>query len=310
MISCFKTPIFIAGLLFLAYYAYKIGYYFYATFIRKSSLGCYKKDGSWAVVTGATDGIGKAIAVELARKGFNMLLVSRTEQKLKDVIQNDLKDYKIETDYLTIDFSKAGDDDYRRLKEKISNRDIAVLVNNVGASYPYPEYFTALDDDFPQYIIKMNIESANRVTKVILPRMEEQKRGLILNISSGSSLGDAGCPLLSVYAASKAYMNNWSHGLNEEYKRKGIRVESLTPLYVTTKLSKIRKASFFNATPERYAKSALAGVGSYYQRSGFFPHDILLLILTLSPRPYISSFITKMHLNNRRRYLEKHKKDK
>lgn len=126
-----------------------------------------------------------------------------------------LEDMTVESSYVAIDFSKATNDDYKRLSSALEGKDIAVLINNVGASYNYPEFYTDLSEDDIQHLVKLNIESTNRVTKAVLPTMVNQKRGLVISISSGSSLGDA-CPLLSVYAATKAYINNWSLGLNYE----------------------------------------------------------------------------------------------
>lgn len=213
----------------------------------------------------------------------------------------------VESSYLTIDFSKASDNDYQNLRRAVEGKDIAVLINNVGASYEYPEYFNDLNEDRIQHLVKLNIESTNRVTKTILPSMVSQKRGLVLSISSGSSLG-AGCPLLSVYAATKAYINNWSIGLNVENQRNNIRFEVLTPFYVTTKLSKIRRESILEPNPTKYAKAALGTVGSYTSRCGYLPHELMAFFANTLPSSLTLGYIFKLHNNIRKRYFAKHKK--
>lgn len=307
--STFGYASFLLGALFIFRYLFRFLTFFYNYFLKKSTLMSYKRQNSWAVITGATDGIGKAFTIELAKKGFNVLLVSRTEERLKNVIQNDLKDMTVESSYVAIDFSKATNDDYKRLSSALEGKDIAVLINNVGASYNYPEFYTDLSEDDIQHLVKLNIESTNRVTKAVLPTMVNQKRGLVISISSGSSLGDA-CPLLSVYAATKAYINNWSLGLSYENRKNNIRFEVLTPFYVTTKLSKIRRESILEPNPTKYARSALETVGSYTMRCGYFPHEIIAFVLKSVPTTVALGYVFKLHSKIRKRYFAKHNKSK
>merc|ERR1719450_829776 len=91
-----------------------------------------KKYGSWAVVTGATDGIGKAIAKQLAKRGINIVLISRSSDKLTTVAE-ELVTFNVQVKTITYDFSDANN--YGQIAEEIEDLDIGILVNNVGISY-------------------------------------------------------------------------------------------------------------------------------------------------------------------------------
>lgn len=112
----------------------------YAFFLRPSK--ALKKFGQWAIVTGATDGIGKALALELARKGSNVVLMSRTQQKLEEVRTVILAKYPtVQVEILAVDFNKIDDPSVRAaIKAVIAKvQDVGVLFNNVGVSYDFPE---------------------------------------------------------------------------------------------------------------------------------------------------------------------------
>lgn len=113
---------------------------FYAFFLRPSK--ALKKFGQWAIVTGATDGIGKALAVELARKGANVVLMSRTQSKLEEVRDAILAKYpKVQVEILAVDFTKIDEPSVRTSIKAVIDKvqDVGVLFNNVGVSYDFPE---------------------------------------------------------------------------------------------------------------------------------------------------------------------------
>ena len=90
------------------------------------------------MVTGASDGIGKAYAEQLAKKGFNIVLISRTPSKLEEFAVGIEEKYKVETEVLSVDFSSNDWGWYEVIREVLSDLEVAVLVNNVGMSYPTP----------------------------------------------------------------------------------------------------------------------------------------------------------------------------
>lgn len=176
----------------------------YVSFLRPGKN--LKSYGSWAVVTGATDGIGKSFALQFARKGLNLVLVGRNPEKLRDVSTSISEKFgsKIAVETVEIDFSGDLVAGVERLKKKIDGLDVGLLVNNAGVSYPYARFFHELDAKLLENIMKVNVEGMTRVTHTVLPGMLKKKKGAIVNIGSGAAIIIPSDPLYAVYAASKA----------------------------------------------------------------------------------------------------------
>lgn len=175
----------------------------YVNFLRPAKN--LKKYGSWALVTGPTDGIGKAFAFQLARKGLNLVLVGRNPEKLKDVSDSILAKYgKTQIKTVVVDFTGDLDNGVKRIRETIEGLDVGLLVNNAGISYPYARFFHEVDEELLKNLIKVNVEGTTKVTQAVLPGMLQRKRGAIVNIGSGAAIVIPSDPLYAVYAATKA----------------------------------------------------------------------------------------------------------
>lgn len=178
-------------------------HFLYASFLRPGkTLTAY---GSWALVTGATDGIGLALARQLARRNLNLLLVGRNPEKLSRV-SSDIKEkyggVRIET--LVIDFAGDVEEGVGRLKAKIEGMDVGILVNNAGISYPYAQYLHEVDEGLIGDLIRVNVEAVTRVTRAVLPGMVERRRGAVVNVGSGVAAVLPSEPLYAVYTATKS----------------------------------------------------------------------------------------------------------
>ncbi|XP_035672308.1 very-long-chain 3-oxoacyl-CoA reductase-like [Branchiostoma floridae] len=265
-----------------------------------------KNCGSWAVVTGSTDGIGKAYAEELAARGLNIVLISRSEDKLKAVAAEIEGKAGVQTKIVVADFSSA--DIYDNISLQLEGLDIGCLVNNVGVGYKFPDFYANTPADMDEMMLNVNSLSVVKVclglmTRIVLPGMVERKKGVILNISSAS--GVIPTPLLSLYSASKAFVDYFSRCLAQEYRSKGIIIQSVTPNFVATKLSGIRKTSLFAPSPTSYVRSALNTVGLADHTFGYSTHALGGWLFDLLPQRLYMSVTMSIFLGVRKAALKK-----
>ncbi|KAK2626377.1 hypothetical protein QTJ16_004639 [Diplocarpon rosae] len=284
------------------------------------NLRSYGKKGTWAVVTGASDGIGKEYAIQLAQKGFNLLLVSRTASKLSTLSTEITQKYagsQISVKTLAMDFSLNKDEDYAKLKALVDSLDVGILVNNVGQSHSIPVPFSLTPKDEVRQIIEINCVATLRVTQIVVPGMVQRKRGLVLTM--GSFGGLLPTPLLATYSGSKAFLQQWSTALGAELKGSGVDVELVLSYLVTTAMSKIRKTSLFIPSPRTFVKSVLAKVGrrggaqnTAFTSTPFWGHALMQWWLEntvgLSGELVVVQN-RKMHESIRRRALKKAERD-
>jgi len=260
--------------------------------------------GAWAVVSGASDGIGRAYACELARKKMNVILIARSQDKL-DQLAGEIQDkYKVETQVIPADLCEESA--FNTIKEKTKDLDVGVVVNCAGLSYAFPEYLTELLESKEAWrvdaMVKLNVASVTKMTSIFLPAMAEKKRGAIVNVSSGFALYPMG--LLSVYSASKMYVNQLTLALAQEYRGKGVHFQSLMPNFVSSAMSKMRP-SLFVPKPESYVRSAVATLGQEEQTSGFMWHDLQIYILASIPQWLLLRQAFPFHLGIRKKALRR-----
>ncbi|VEN56439.1 unnamed protein product [Callosobruchus maculatus] len=277
-------------------------------FMPEEEVSLVKKYGPWALVTGSTDGIGKAYAFELARKGLNVVLVSRNKEKLNKTAAEIESKYFVKTKIIAADFTE-GQKAVDIVKEELGALPINILVNNVGRNYEYPMYLTEVSEKDIQDIIAINISAVTLMCRAFIEDMHSKGRGAIVNVSSGSELQPL--PLMTVYAATKAYVRSFTAALRYEYGGTGITIQHLSPLFVNTKMnafsSKLQKKSFFVPDAEEYARYAVMTLGNMDESSGFWSHGIQKFFIKLPPvwlRTYIGA---RMNLEFRKDYLESRK---
>lgn len=275
----------------------------YKTFLRGEKK--FTKWGKWVVITGATDGIGKAYAMYFAKKGLSIVLISRTESKLQAVAKEITDKYSgVETKYVVCDYSKFDKKAQDHVFAAIKDLDIAILVNNVGVSYPYPKYFHELSEESVFNLMEMNISSTTWMTRMVLPGMLERKRGAIVNIASAAGLYTM--PLLAQYSAAKAYVEKFSRGLASEYASKGITVQCQVPFYVATKLAKMRK-SFTVPTPDEFVRLAGRWIGHKGDVvvSPFWFHAVQGYLMGVLPGWLVDPQVLALHAAIRRKGMKK-----
>ncbi|KAJ5604566.1 hypothetical protein N7510_009720 [Penicillium lagena] len=269
--------------------------------------------GSWAVVTGASDGLGKEFALQLARSGFNIVLVSRTASKLAALAEEITAQYSVETETVAMDFARNADADYEALREVVAELDVSVLVNNVGQSHSIPVPFAQTPASEMANIVTINCMGTLRVTQLVVPGMIQRRRGLVLTM--GSFGGLLPTPLLATYSGSKAFLQHWSTALGAELAPHGITVELVQAYLITSAMSKIRRASASIPTPRAFVRATLGKIGrsggspAYaYSSSPYWSHGIMAWFLTSVTTPMNSFVISQnksMHESIRKRALRK-----
>ncbi|KAM4038188.1 very-long-chain 3-oxoacyl-CoA reductase-like isoform 3-T3 [Anomaloglossus baeobatrachus] len=226
------------------------------------------------VVTGATDGIGKAYALELAKRGLDVVLISRTLEKLKRVAAEIEKESGRKIKYIQADFTN-GANIYHMIQEELKSLEIGILVNNVGMkiSESPTKFLDAPNlDKMIENIINCNILSAVQMTRIVLPQMVQRKKGLIINISSEA--GKRPYPMALMYSSSKVFVDFFSRGLHTEYKSKGITVQCVMPLLVSTDMTYKMKTNIFVKSSDEFAHDALNTVGYTERTSGCLTHSL------------------------------------
>ncbi|GAB2297842.1 Very-long-chain 3-oxoacyl-CoA reductase 1 [Dionaea muscipula] len=261
-----------------------------------------KKYGSWAIVTGSTDGIGKGFAFQLARLGLNLILVGRNPDKLREVSDAIRAKYgKTQIKTVVVDFSGDLDEGIKRIQETIEGLEVGILVNNVGISYPYARYFHEVDEELLRNLIKVNVEGTTKVTHAVLPVMIKRKRGAVVNIGSGAATVIPSDPLYAVYAATKAYIDQFSRSLYVEYKKMGIDVQCQVPLYVATKMASIRRSSFLVPSTDGYAKAGIRYIGYEPRCTPYWPHSLIWGLMGFVPDRLFDGWRLRFSLGIRQR---------
>lgn len=238
-----------------------------------------KYGGKWAVVTGASEGIGKAFACELARTGMNIVLMSRSTQKLEKVAEAIEKEFKVQTRIIQVDFGLQ--DVYANISSSLEGLEIGILVNNVGVMYDYPQYFLDVPDKKLYDLINVNMTSVIMMTHIVLPHMCKRKRGAIINMSSSAGLLPT--PQIAAYAATKEFVDSFSRALAYEYSSQGVEVQSLRPFYIATAMTYGTKPNVFVPSPETYVKNALRTLELSTRNTGYWNHEIQAWFLGFCP---------------------------
>lgn len=179
----------------------------------------------WAIITGASSGIGKALASEFAAGGFNLLLTGRKEDALKTVAAECSKKFGVETEIVVADLSCS--DAVSNLMSAIASkgRQYDVLVNNAG--FGIHGDFTSTDIEEDIQLLNVQLTAALRLTRAVLPSMIEHRSGRILNVASVYSFSPV--PFQSVYSACKAFLLSFSSALQNELQGTGVTVTVFCP---------------------------------------------------------------------------------
>jgi short-subunit dehydrogenase len=218
------------------------------------------------LVTGASAGIGTAIAQELARRGHNVVVVARREERLRELASQLVDDHGVNAHVFAADLGDAAARD--RLVAGIDELgvDVEILVNNAGYGDNGRVY--RADRERLLAMVRLNCEALLDLQARYSPAMAERGRGAILNVASTAAFQPI--PGTATYAATKAFVLSLSEATHSELKGKGVAVTALCPGPVKTEFAEVagvggaeeQVPDLFWSSPEEVAKAAIDGLAS------------------------------------------------
>ena len=224
----------------------------------------YSYKGKLALVTGASTGIGYAIAKELARRGANLILsaTARSEDKLHE-LSSEIKDLGSEGHIFLEDLSRLNSGRSLYDQIKLQNLHVDLLINNAG----YGRWGTFHEVEMEDYadMIQLNITSLSELSHLFIPDMISVGEGGVINVGSVASLTPV--PYSSVYAATKAYVLSLSEGLRYEYRNSNIRIMALLPGATVSNFGQVATAKSDKLRERLNKRSKRSAAGTVFQTS-------------------------------------------
>jgi len=287
-----QTPLAIIGLLITFYLLTRLTLHAH-TYLRSSSLPHYldPSNPSWALVTGATDGIGLGFAQELCQRGFNVILHGRNPQKLQKVQTQLARDYpQAKTRIVVFDASQPTEALEEQLRKCVGDLNLRVLVNNVGGQggLTRKTYQTLVETTGEEVdkVMNLNARFMTQLTRILLPTLTRNAPSLILNISSIAALG---LPYLAVYGGSKGYLDSFTRALSAEMSVEGKQVEVMgIRVGSVQSTGNDVEQGFFIPSSRRMAKAALERVGcGRVMLCAFWPHALQVGVAEMLPERWL-----------------------
>jgi hypothetical protein len=240
----------------------------------------------WALVTGASSGIGAEFARQLAARGMHLVLTARREQLLTQLAAELHQAHGTKTEIIIADLSNPAEPP--RLLQEIEKRGVAIelLVNNAGFGYVSP--LETVDVDHVLDMIRLNVSALTELTLRVLPKMVERGHGGIINISSVAGFQPVG--YMGPYAASKAYVLHFSEAMWGEVRDRGVTVTTLCPGSTRTDFFNISGApNFLERHSSQDSRQVVrAGLKAFEKRRSYvvsgWKNYILSLLVRIATR--------------------------
>jgi short-subunit dehydrogenase len=219
----------------------------------------------YALITGASKGIGKSIALLLAQAGYNLLLVARSASALEELSSLIRSKYPVKVSFLAIDLSNSIATEELAKWCQSETTALSVLVNNAG--YGLWGSFADLPLSDQMNMLQLNINTVVELSYHLLPMLKRQKQAYILNIASTAAY--QALPTFALYAASKTFVLNYSRALRYELRNTCVGVSCLCPGPTDTAFASragldafADLAEKFNMSPDEVAQTGLKGMFS------------------------------------------------
>ncbi len=206
----------------------------------------------FALITGASGGIGYYFAHELARKKHNVLLVARSGDKLMELKNLLTERYQIQCEYVAMDLSVAGAADQLFDWCTTRNYEINILINNAG--YGLFGYFEKQEVTEVKNMMQLNMNTLMELCHIFLPMLKAKPKAYIMNVASTASY--QAVPTLSVYAATKAFVVLFTRGLRYELKNTSVSVSCLSPGATSTNFIDRARLQAIKERADKFSMSA------------------------------------------------------
>ncbi len=255
-----------------------------------------QRGGATALITGASAGLGVEYARQLAGRGYNLLLVARREDRLRDLAKEIAATYGVQADVLAADLTT--DEGVGLIEAWIARSDtLEVLVNNAG--FGTIGRLAKTDPQRQQEMIYLHVMAAMRLAQAALPGMTARKRGAIVNVASVAAFTPL--PGHVNYHASKAYLVAFSEGLQSELNGSGVYVQALCPGYTHTefhsgadfqRFKKEKTPGFIWLDAADVVRDSLNDIGS--GRVVVVPNVMYKTLVTLLRTPVVGDLMLKV----------------
>lgn len=251
----------------------------------------------YAVITGASSGIGSEFARVLSQKGYSLILIARREERLIELSHT----CSCECQIMKADLSK--EEECYRIFDALKDYSIDLLINNAG----FGDCGCFIDGDIQKEMdmIKVNIEAVHILTKLFIQKMNEQGYGSILNVASCAGLMPAG-PYMSTYYATKAYVTSLTRGIAQELKEKKspLYIGCLCPGPVDTEFNQVAQVKFAlkGISVKQCVEQALKGMKK--RKIVIIPSLMMRIMMTLGRFIPVSLYVFIASFQQKRKIYE------
>jgi len=249
---------------------------------------------SYALVTGASDGIGKSVARELCDQGFNLIIHGRNEEKVRKVAEELRARGRRDVQYFIADASKPGHD-FAQMVAPFKALNITLVVHNVGGTHLSRERVDGLSESDLSGVVTWNAVFPLFLTRALLPQLRASaKLGPVIVQFIGSVTADICTPRLPVYGASKAFLRALARGLDNDERvwdaPTGVRFVYLSVGEVQSNSQRCEE-TLVSPSSARFAKALVAKIGCGKRAyAPWMPHAVMLWVMGLIPESTVDSF--------------------
>lgn len=253
---------------------------------RRTDSPLLERYGPWALVTGASSGIGEGLARALAEHGFDLVLVARRHDRLQAIAGELARQFGVSTRTVEIDLAVPGA--AARVADAVDDLDVGLLVNNAGTGWI--GRFGLQDADEYARQIRLNASVPVELTAALLDRLRARPRSAVLVVSSMGAF--VPLPYYAVYGATKAFVQSWGEALGAELEDDGVDVLLLAPGDTATGFQEVAGEQSTNlAAVEDVVAAALAGLGERRTVVPGWDNRLAMVVARFLPRSLVARLL-------------------